>query len=67
MPRLARLDARSPRLSPPQADDGGQAPGVLYDVIIRGIERRPGVVYVVRRAVRRGERIANERAIEFIH
>ena len=51
MPRLARLDN----------------PGVLHHVIIRGIERRPGVVYVVRRAVRRGERIANERAIKFIH
>jgi hypothetical protein len=51
MPRLARLDA----------------PGVLHHVIIRGIERIPGLEYVVRRAVRRGERIANERAIEFIH
>ena len=40
MPRLVRLDARPPRLSPPQADDGGQAPGVLHHVIIRGIERR---------------------------
>ena len=39
------------------------APGVLHHVIIRGIEPRPGVVY----AVRRGERIANERAIKFIH
>ena len=47
MPRLARLDS----------------PGVLHDVIIRGIERRPGVVYAVRRA----ERIANERGIKLTH
>ncbi len=51
MPRLAQLDN----------------PGVLHDVIIRGIERRPGVEYVVRRAVRRGERIANERGIKLTH
>ena len=38
MPRLARLDVRPPRLSPTQADDGGQAPGVLHDVIMRGID-----------------------------
>jgi len=51
MPRLARLDA----------------PGVLHHVIIRGIERRPGAVYVGRRAIRRGERIANERGIKLTH
>ncbi len=51
----------------PEPRDGGQAPGVLHDVIIRGIERRRGVVYVVRRAVRRGERIANERGIKLTH
>ena len=47
MRRLARLDAT----------------GVLHHVIIRGIERRPGVMY----AVRRGERIANERGIKLTH
>ncbi len=51
MPRLARLTN----------------PGVLHDAIIRGIERRPGVVYVVRRAVRRRERTANERGIKLTH
>ena len=40
MPRLARLDSRPPRLSPAGRDDGGQAPGVLHHIIIRGIERR---------------------------
>lgn len=48
MPRLARLNN----------------PGVLHDVIIRGIERRPGVVVY---AVRRAERIANERGIKLTH
>jgi hypothetical protein len=47
MLRLARLDAS----------------GVLHHVIIRGIERRPGVVYTVRR----GERIPNERGIKLTH
>jgi hypothetical protein len=40
MPRKSRIDARPPRLSPPQADDGGQAPGALQHIIIRGIERK---------------------------
>ena len=47
MPRLARLDN----------------PGVLHDVIIRGIERKQGVVY----AVRGGERTANETGIKLTH
>jgi hypothetical protein len=38
MPRQARLDARPPRLSSPR--DGGQAPGILHHVVIRGIERK---------------------------
>jgi len=38
MPRSARLDARPPRLSE-QARDGGQAPGTLHHIIVRGIER----------------------------
>jgi hypothetical protein len=36
MPRQARLDARPPRLS----SHGGQAPGTLHHVIVRGIEKR---------------------------
>ena len=51
MPRLARLDAA----------------GVLHHAIMRGIERRPGVMYVVRRAVRREERIANEGGMKLTH
>jgi hypothetical protein len=39
MPRKSRIDTRPPRLSRPQADDGGQAPGALHHIIARGIER----------------------------
>ena len=44
MPRLARLDARPPP-SPwledwPEPRAGGQAPGVLQHIMLRGIERR---------------------------
>jgi len=47
MPRLARLDARPPRLPRPVPGrdgegvaDGGQAPGVFHHVIIQGIKLR---------------------------
>jgi hypothetical protein len=40
MPRQASIDAHPPRLSPPQADDGGQAPAAIHHIIFRGIERR---------------------------
>jgi len=40
MPRQARLDARPPRLSSRCRAGGGQAPGSLHHVIVRGIEKR---------------------------
>ena len=44
MPRLARLDARPPYSAwlegEPEPRDGGQAPGVLHHIVLRGIECR---------------------------
>ncbi|HUT70567.1 MAG TPA: hypothetical protein VMW89_07795 [Desulfatiglandales bacterium] len=43
MPRLARLDARPPYSAwlegEPDPRDGGQAPGVLHHIMVRGMER----------------------------